>query len=270
MFQAPTLKYNGTVPGTNSTEIPVNGTVPGTNSTVIPVNGTVIPGTNSIPVNTQAPEIPVNYSHPRHKPETVNGTVIPGTNNGTVIPGTNSTEIPAPTLQSSQAQTPLKSQSTVQSSQAPNSTVIPVIVPNATESWQFDTQVNGSRFIGDVYIQTTNSSLILDGDGYVANDGNSTSDLSNISVTAWVSPDYDGGSAEFTVISKEKAFSLTINNNIAPQHIATFSVFDGIKWHSVDTTDTLGENWSHLNGQHLMEQCFQFTQMEHYLTQMNL
>ncbi len=32
-------------------------------------------------------------------------------------------------------------------------TEIPIILPNATESWQFDTQVNGSRFIGDVYIE---------------------------------------------------------------------------------------------------------------------
>ena len=126
-----------------------------------------------------------------------------------------------------------------------NST-IPVIVPNATESWSFDTQVNGSRFIGDVYIEESDSSLILDGDGYLSNDGNSTSDLSNLSVTAWVNPDYSGGSAEFTVISKEKAFALTINNNIEPKHIATFAVFDGIKWHSVQTTEEIGDNWSHL------------------------
>ena len=151
----------------------------------------------------------------------VNGTVIPGTNsteiipvNGTVIPGTNST--------------------------------IPVIVPNATESWSFDTQVNGSKFIGDVYIEKSDSSLILEGDGYLSNDGNSTSDLSNLSVTAWVNPDYSGGSAEFTVISKEKAFALTINNNIEPIQIATFAVFDGIKWHSVQTTEEIGNDWSHL------------------------
>ena len=150
----------------------------------------------------------------------VNGTVIPGTNsteiipvNGTVIPGTNSTM---------------------------------VTLPNATESWSFDTQINGSRFLGDVYIEESDSSLILDGDGYLSNDGNSTSDLSNLSVTAWVNPDYSGGSAEFTVISKENAFALTINNNITPQHIATFSVFDGIKWHTVQTLEEIGNDWSHI------------------------
>jgi len=129
-----------------------------------------------------------------------------------------------------------------------NSTGIdtPIVLPNATESWQFDTQVNGSRYIGDVYIEETDSSLILDGDGYVSNDGNSTSNLSNISITAWVNPDYSEGSAEFTVVSKEKSFALTINNNIEPQHIAKFAVFDGIKWHSVETVTQIGNDWSHL------------------------
>ncbi|MCV0431896.1 LamG domain-containing protein, partial [Nitrosopumilus sp.] len=125
---------------------------------------------------------------------------------------------------------------------------IPIILPNATESWKFDTQVNGSRFIGDVYIQETDSSLILDGDGYVSNDGNSTSDISNLSVTAWVNPDYSGGSSEFTVVSKEKSFALTINNNIKPEHVAKFAVFDGIKWHTVETVTQIGNNWSHIAG----------------------
>jgi len=222
---------NGTViPGTNSTgaDIPVNGTViPGTNSTGadIPVNGTVIPGTNStgadIPVNGTV--IPGTNSTGADIP--VNGTVIPGTNstgadipvNGTVIPGTNSTGAD-----------------------------IPITIPNATESWSFDTQVNGSSFIGDVYIEETDSSLVLEGDGYLSDNGNSTSNISNLSVTAWANPDYSGGSAEFTVISKEGAFALTINNNIEPKQIATFSVFDGIKWHTVQTAEKIGDDWSHI------------------------
>ncbi len=125
-------------------------------------------------------------------------------------------------------------------------TNLPIILPNSTESWSFDTQVNGSRFIGDVYIEETDSSLILEGEGYLSNDGNSTSNITDLSVTAWVNPDYSGGSAEFTVIGKEKAFALTINNNIEPKHIATFSVFDGIKWHTVQTADKIGDDWSHI------------------------
>ena len=151
----------------------------------------------------------------------VNGTVIPV--NGTVIPGTNST----------------------------NSIGIisePITIPNATESWSFDTQINGSRFVGDVHIAESDSSLILDGDGYLANDGNSTSTISDLSVTAWVNPDYSGGSAEFTVISKEGSFALTINNNIEPQKIASFSVFDGIKWHTVQSIEKIGDEWSHIAG----------------------
>ncbi|PJC50230.1 MAG: hypothetical protein CO032_05900, partial [Nitrosopumilales archaeon CG_4_9_14_0_2_um_filter_34_16] len=150
--------------------------------------------------------------------------------NGTIVSGTNSTGIPV--------------NGTIVS--GTNSTGIPIILPNATESWKFDTQVNGSRFIGDVYIKEADSSLILDGEGYLSNNGNSTSDISNISITAWVNPDYSAGSAEFTVISKEKSFALTINNNVAPQKIAKFAVFDGIKWHTVETSTQIGNDWSHI------------------------
>ena len=277
-----TTSVNGTIiSGTNSTEtsIPVNGTIiSGTNSTEtsIPVNGTIISGTNStetsIPVNgtiisgTNSTEtsIPVNGTiiSGTNSTETsipVNGTIISGTNstetsipvNGTIISGTNSTETSIPvngTIISgtNSTETSIPVNGTIISGTNSTETSIPVVLPNATESWSFDTQVNGSRFIGDVYIEEADSSLILEGDGYLSNDGNSTSDLTNLSVTAWVNPDYSGGSAEFTVISKEKAFALTINNNIEPKHIATFAVFDGIKWHSVQTAEEIGDDWSHL------------------------
>ena len=118
-----------------------------------------------------------------------------------------------------------------------------VIVPNATESWSFDTSVNGSQFIGQVY--ETNSTLLVE-EGYMASNGTTTSDLKNLSITAWVKPNYDGGSAQYTVVSKERSFALTINNNIEPEKVAQFSIFDGIKWHSVETTSKIGEDWSHL------------------------
>ena len=39
---------------------------------------------------------------------------------------------------------------------------------------------------------------------------------------------------------------LSINNNLQPQKVAQFSVFDGISWHSVQTTGQIGQDWSHL------------------------
>ena len=56
-----------------------------------------------------------------------------------------------------------------------------------------------------------------------------TDDIDGLTVTAWVKPDYSSGSPEFTVISKDKSFALTINNNIQSENTAKFSVFDGIK-----------------------------------------
>src|SRR3989337_1969279 len=120
-----------------------------------------------------------------------------------------------------------------------------IILPNATESWKFDSYVNGSYFVGNVYIEKE-SGLILDGDSYVTNDGNSTNSISNLTITAWVKPYYSNGSSEFTIVSKERTFELIINNIIDPQQVAKFSIFDGIQWHSVETSVTLGESWSHL------------------------
>jgi len=65
-----------------------------------------------------------------------------------------------------------------------------------------------------------------------------TNNIDGLTATAWVKPDYSSGSPfgyapEFTVLSKDKSFSLTINNNILSETTAKFSVFDGIKWTKV-------------------------------------
>ena len=57
--------------------------------------------------------------------------------------------------------------------------------------------------------------------------------MSQIAISAWVKPDYSTGDAEFTVLGKEDSFILSINNNLDPQQIAQFSVFNGISWTSV-------------------------------------
>src|SRR3972149_8540993 len=85
-----------------------------------------------------------------------------------------------------------------------------IVLPNATESWKFDSHVNGSHFVGNVYVEEE-SGLMLDGDSYVTNDGNSTNNLSNLTITAWVKPYYSNGSSEFTIVSKERTFELIIN-----------------------------------------------------------
>ena len=68
-----------------------------------------------------------------------------------------------------------------------------------------------------------------------------------MSIAAWVKPNYTNGSPEFTVVSKGKSFVLSINNIIDPYRIAKFSIFDGIKWTTVQSSITIpDDSWTHL------------------------
>src|SRR3990170_2822597 len=132
-----------------------------------------------------------------------------------------------------------------------NQTIIPL--PNVTESWQFENETNNADLIGDATIDYTEgingTSLLLDGnyDYAQANGTNATTYITDMSIAAWVKPDFANGSPEFTVVSKGRSFALTINNLIDPRHTASFSVFDGIKWTTVNSnTEIPDDSWSHL------------------------
>ena len=71
-------------------------------------------------------------------------------------------------------------------------------------------------------------------------------DASEFTVSAWVKPDYSSGSSEFTIISKENAFKLSINNVKTPENIVKFSVFNGFKWTTIESYSVVGEEWSHV------------------------
>jgi len=90
--------------------------------------------------------------------------------------------------------------------------------------------------------------LELDGQGDFLQIANVTvtDDLDGLTVTAWVKPDYSSGSPEFTVVSKDKSFSLTINN-YNQEKTAKFSIFDGIKWTIVESTSVISEEWTFLS-----------------------
>src|SRR5579885_2916531 len=120
--------------------------------------------------------------------------------------------------------------------------------PNATQSWSFGNKNNGTKVVGEIGLDnTTNSaSLQLEGNGYLTANGSSTKEIKNLTISAWVKPDYSQGSPVFTVISKEKEFALSINNNIPPYKFAQFSVFDGIRWDTVNSTVSIGQNWNNL------------------------
>ncbi|MGI0064133.1 MAG: LamG-like jellyroll fold domain-containing protein, partial [Nitrosopumilaceae archaeon] len=126
-------------------------------------------------------------------------------------------------------------------------------LPNATESWQFENDTDNVTFNDDATISNTEgingTSLILDGqlDYAQTNSTNATTYITDMSIAAWVKPNYTNGSPEFTVVSKGKSFVLAINNIIEPYHVAKFSIFDGIKWTTVESKSTIpDDSWSYL------------------------
>jgi len=71
-------------------------------------------------------------------------------------------------------------------------------------------------------------------------------DASEFTVSAWVKPDYSSGSPEFTIISKENAFKLSINNIKTLENIVKFSVFNGFKWTTIESYSVIEEEWTHV------------------------
>src|SRR6185312_13709286 len=120
--------------------------------------------------------------------------------------------------------------------------------PTPTESWNFTASNLKTMTVGKARMDDSENTtaLSLNGDGYLKQNSTGTQNLSALTLSAWVKPDYSQGSPQFTVISKENTFILAVNNNIQPTKKAIFSVFDGIKWNTVESNSTIPENWTHL------------------------
>jgi len=123
------------------------------------------------------------------------------------------------------------------------------LLPEAKESIQFDNSDKDNQSLhGDLIIVTDdNPYLNLDGDrDYVKiTSSELPNKLQSLTVSAWVKPNYDQGSSEMYIVSKDKAFSLSINNVIYPEKKVAFSVFDGIKWHKIiSKSDVKPDQWN--------------------------
>ena len=96
---------------------------------------------------------------------------------------------------------------------------------------------------------TYTSTLSLDGhrDFVKIKNTNLPDEITEMTISTWVKPDYKNGSPEFTVASKQNSFALTINNDSTQEKTAKFSIFDGIKWITVETDSTVpSEEWTHI------------------------
>jgi len=110
----------------------------------------------------------------------------------------------------------------------------------------FEISTNVLTNQGTLELPSDDVILQLMGDDYVTKVVDSMDSVSEFTLSAWVKPDYGRGSTEFTVLSKEDAFALTINNIKWPQKLVRFSVFDGIKWTMVESSSTIEEEWTHI------------------------
>src|SRR5579872_5071979 len=146
-----------------------------------------------------------------------------------------------------------KSNSTLSFNQFSNATSssgipsgIPSGTPSTTNSWQFTQSTLNSNSVGDTQLDnsTGTPSLQLDGNGYLKQNLTSTANLSALTLSAWVKPDYSQGSSQFTVISKGDTFTLGVNNNMPPAKKAFFSIFDGIRWDTVTSNSAIPEDWT--------------------------
>lgn len=115
------------------------------------------------------------------------------------------------------------------------------LVPNPEKSFHFINKIDSIENSK----KNNDDSLHLQGNEYL-NENSSTTNLDAITISAWIKPDYSQGSPIFTVISDENAFVLAVNNNIPPLKMAIFSIFDGIKWTTTQSTHPIPERWTFL------------------------
>ena len=127
---------------------------------------------------------------------------------------------------------------------------------NSTILWEFKSLKNSTaQGVVKVENNMNKNTITLSGSGFVKENVSSTRNLSNLTMSVWVKPDYSQGSSQFTAISKENSFNLGVNNHIPPIQVVVFSVFDGITWHSTNSTVKIPEEWTQIvgtfNGTHI-------------------
>ncbi len=93
-----------------------------------------------------------------------------------------------------------------------------------------------------------NPSFELNGIGdYMILESNLPEKLKELSISVWVKPDFKvGASATLSIVSQSHAFDLSINNDQIDKNFVTFSIYDGIKWHYVNSESEIKNTWTHL------------------------
>ena len=129
---------------------------------------------------------------------------------------------------------------------------------NIYESISFQNTVNnGSIILPRIYSERidllsvngtyTNSTIALNGTGFVVVEDTISSDINTMSISSWIKPEFHVGNPQYTIASKDNSFNLFIRNaNVeSPSHTIGFSVFDGVKWTEILGHQIIDEKWHH-------------------------
>ncbi|AJZ76229.1 LamG-like jellyroll fold domain-containing protein [Candidatus Nitrosotenuis cloacae] len=68
-----------------------------------------------------------------------------------------------------------------------------------------------------------------------------------VTISAWVEPNYGDLSDEYTILSKENSFILSINNVLPPKYVAKLAIYDGMRWTEITSTTSI-QGLSHIVG----------------------
>ena len=122
-------------------------------------------------------------------------------------------------------------------------------IPQPIDSLYFDNTENFSSNGATIILDGDNSAISLNGiNDYIVIDSNLSEKLEQFTVSAWVKPNYKTGvPATLTIVSEADAFDLSINNDKVDKNFAIFSVYDGIKWHKIQSKSAIPEQWTHIS-----------------------
>jgi len=103
-----------------------------------------------------------------------------------------------------------------------------------------------SPIFSDAFAETFH--MDMEGGDYVSLDTGLPDELTELTVSAWITPDFDSGSKIMTVVSQTQGFVLGINRSLDPQEHATFAVYDGMEWNSITSQSKIKEERTHIAG----------------------
>src|SRR5574337_186616 len=222
----------------NATEVPSNVTTRA-NATEVPSNVTTRANATEVPSNVttraNATEVPSNVT------TRANATEVPSN----VTTRANATEVPSNVTTRANA-TEVPSNVTTRA----NATEVPSNVTKPVRYYSFNLNSvlpeNIEKNATIVNNGITGTALQLTTGGYMRENIPETNNLSDLSLSVWLHPDYSTGTKTFTIVSKANSFLLQIQNIAADQGTASFSIFDGISWHTVESKAKIPIGWTHL------------------------